>query len=66
MENNNCSCKECEKNEKGQCKQYGDILVTRIPVNKYEHCVVFCDYRNEPDLRAAYDDGYKDGYNDAY
>lgn len=26
----------------------------------------FCDYRNEPDLRAAYDKGYQDGYNDAY
>ena len=49
-----CSCKECNNNENGNCYQHH--------LEEFK----FCDYRNEPDLRAAYDKGYQDGYNDAY
>lgn len=54
MEDTSCSCKECNNNENGNCYQYH--------LKEFQ----FCDYRNEPDLRAAYDKGYQDGYNDAY
>ena len=50
MEDNSCICKECNCNNSGKC-----VVVA-----------LFCDYRNEPDLRAAYDEGYNDGYYDAY
>lgn len=62
-----CSCTDCESNQNGVCRELDSRFID------YNNCDLgiesyhpFCDYRNQPELRAAYDDGYNDGYNAAY
>lgn len=59
-----CCCVHCENNKAFCNTPYNGL-------NNPEECTAecymkSCDYRNQPELREAYDEGYKDGYDAAY
>lgn len=59
-----CCCAHCESNRAFKNTSCNGI-------NNPSECdsetfAKYCDYRNQPKLKAAYDKGYEDGYDAAY
>jgi len=65
--NLNCNCHCCEENCDGKCKKLDSRFIDYNNTDLgWEYYHPFCDYRDKPDMRAAYDDGFNDGYSAAY
>ena len=62
-----CNCLRCEENHDGKCQKLDSRFIDCNNTDLgWEYYHPFCDYRNQPELRLAYDDGFDDGYSAAY
>jgi len=62
-----CKCTSCEENKDGKCRKINSRFIDYSNRDLgIEYYYPFCDYRNQPELREAYDDGFDDGYRAAY
>jgi len=62
-----CKCTSCDENKDGRYRKMDSRFIDYSNRDLGIECYYpFCDYRNQPELRAAYDDGFDDGYSAAY